>query len=248
MSTTPENPDSTPEEQTLDGAGQPGQRSGADDATAPEQPQDAERAPSAVDEEPDTHEEPAAGTADEPAGSVQDQEDGESEAAPGDPRRSLSKERTQELVREGEIAADFLEGLLDIADLSGDLEVDIENDRAAVAIVDSEDGAAPTRLVGPGGQVLDALQELTRLAVQAETGDRSRLMLDVAGYRSDRRAALVTTARRAVAEVTESGQPRELEPMTAFERKVVHDEVLAAGLRSESAGVEPSRYVVVLPS
>ncbi|WP_431473321.1 protein jag [Ornithinimicrobium sp. W1665] len=164
------------------------------------------------------------------------------------PRRALGKERTEELVREGEVAADFLEGLLDIADLSGDLEVDIENDRAAVAIVDSEDGVAPGRLVGPGGQVLDALQELTRLAVQAETGERSRLMLDVAGYRADRRAALVTTARRAVAEVTESGTPKELEPMTAFERKVVHDEVLAAGLRSESAGVEPSRYVVVLPS
>lgn len=158
-----------------------------------------------------------------------------------------AKERTDELVREGEIAADFLEGLLDIADLSGDLEVDIENDRAAVAIVDSEDGVAPGRLVGPGGQVLDALQELTRLAVQAETGERSRLMLDVAGYRADRRAALVSTARRAVAEVQESGQPKELEPMTAFERKVVHDEVLAAGLSSESAGVEPARHVVVLP-
>ena len=170
------------------------------------------------------------------------------ETAPAGPRGASGEARTEELVREGEVAADFLEGLLDIADLSGDLEVDIENDRAAVAIVDSEDGAAPARLVGPGGQVLDALQELTRLAVQAETGERSRLMLDVAGYRADRRAALVTTARRAVAEVKESGAPKELEPMTAFERKVVHDEVLAAGLSSESAGMEPARYVVVLPS
>ena len=170
------------------------------------------------------------------------------ETAPAGPRGASGEARTEELVREGEVAADFLEGLLDIADLSGDLEVDIENDRAAVAIVDSEDGVAPARLVGPGGQVLDALQELTRLAVQAETGERSRLMLDVAGYRADRRAALVTTARRAVAEVKESGAPKELEPMTAFERKVVHDEVLAAGLSSESAGMEPARYVVVLPS
>lgn len=159
-----------------------------------------------------------------------------------------SRDRTEDLVREGEIAADFLEALLDIADLAGDLEVDIEGNRAAVAIVDSEDGVAPRRLVGPGGTVLDALQELTRLAVQAETGERSRLMLDVAGYRSDRRAALVRTARRAIEEVKASGAPRELEPMTAFERKVVHDEVLAAGLRSESEGTEPSRYVVIQPS
>lgn len=156
--------------------------------------------------------------------------------------------RTEDLVREGEIAADFLEALLDIADLAGDLEVDIEGNRAAVAIVDSEDGVAPRRLVGPGGSVLDALQELTRLAVQADTGERSRLMLDVAGYRADRRAALVKTAREAIAEVKESGERRDLEPMTAFERKVVHDEVLAAGLHSESEGAEPARYVVVMPS
>ena len=73
-------------------------------------------------------------------------------------------------------------------------------------------------------------------------------MLDVAGYRSDRRAALVKTARRAIAEVKESGTARELEPMTAFERKVVHDEVLAAGLRSESEGAEPARFVVIQPA
>ena len=73
-------------------------------------------------------------------------------------------------------------------------------------------------------------------------------MLDVAGYRSDRRAALVKSAQRAIAEVKESGARRELEPMTAFERKVIHDEVLAAGLHSESEGAEPSRYVVILPA
>ncbi|WP_298889895.1 R3H domain-containing nucleic acid-binding protein [uncultured Serinicoccus sp.] len=153
-----------------------------------------------------------------------------------------------DLVREGEVAADFLETLLDIADLDGDLEVDVDGDRAAVALVDSEDGAAPRRLVGQGGSVLEALQELTRLAVQAETGERSRLMLDVAGYRADRRSALVGQARSAIAEVKESGERRDLEPMTAFERKVVHDEVLAAGLTSESEGVEPSRHVVILPA
>ncbi|GAA1171815.1 hypothetical protein GCM10009584_10930 [Ornithinimicrobium humiphilum] len=181
------------------------------------------------------------------AGSAEAAEKEAADDAGDRPVRS-SRNRTEELVREGEVAADFLEGLLDIADLAGDLEVDIEGDRAAVAIVDSEDGPAPRRLVGPGGSVLDALQELTRLAVQAETGERSRLMLDVAGYRADRRSALVKTARRAIEEVKESGESRELEPMTAFERKVVHDEVLAAGLTSESEGVEPSRYVVIHPA
>ncbi|AXH98091.1 RNA-binding protein [Ornithinimicrobium avium] len=176
----------------------------------------------------------------------EDGDDQDASAAAGPDRRHDA--RTEDLVREGEVAADFLEALLDIADLAGDIEVDIERDRAAVAIVDSEDGVAPRRLVGPGGSVLDALQELTRLAVQADTGERSRLMLDVAGYRADRRAALVKAAQQAIAEVQESGASRDLEPMTAFERKVVHDEVLAAGLHSESEGAEPSRYVVIKPS
>ncbi|MCE0486984.1 Jag family protein [Ornithinimicrobium sediminis] len=156
--------------------------------------------------------------------------------------------RRRDLEREGEIAADFLETLLDIADLDGDLEVDVDGDRAAVSVVDSEDGSVPRRLVGPDGSVLEALQELTRLAVQAETGDRSRLMLDVAGHRAQRRAALVELAREVVESVRSSGERRDLEPMTAFERKVVHDEVLRAGLRSESEGEEPQRHVVVLPA
>ena len=163
------------------------------------------------------------------------------------PRRRPSR-KVAELEREGEIAADFLETLLDIADLDGDLEVDVEADRAAVAIVDSEDGPAPQRLVGKEAAVLEALQELTRLAVQAETGERSRLMLDIAGHRAARRAALVEQARQVIGEVKNSGERQELEPMTAFERKVVHDEVLAAGLTSESEGDEPNRYVVVLPA
>jgi spoIIIJ-associated protein len=103
-------------------------------------------------------------------------------------------------------------------------------------------------LVGTDGKVLDALQELTRLAVQSVTGERSRLMLDVAGFRAERRNVLVGIARNAIAEVKETGEKVDLEPMTAFERKVVHDEVLGAGLNSESSGVEPRRYVVVLPA
>lgn len=167
--------------------------------------------------------------------------------ADGGLRRRPSR-KVAELEREGEIAADFLETLLDIADLDGDLEVDVEGDRAAVAIVDSEDGAAPQRLVGKEAAVLEALQELTRLAVQAETGERSRLMLDVAGHRAARRAALIEQARKVAHEVKESGKRQELEAMSAFERKVVHDEVLASGLTSESEGEEPNRYVVVLPA
>ena len=152
------------------------------------------------------------------------------------------------LVREGEVAADFLEQLLDIADLDGDIDVDVDGDRAAVAIVDSEEGRVSRRLVGPDGKVLEALQELTRLAVQSATGERSRLMLDVAGHRAERRAALVTIAQGVIATVKASGEKQPMQPMTAFERKVVHDAVLASGLGSESEGAEPHRFVVILPA
>jgi spoIIIJ-associated protein len=165
---------------------------------------------------------------------------GEVEATPNNP--------TSLLEREGEVAADFLEQLLDIADMDGDIDVDVDGDRAAVAIVDSEEGRVSRRLVGTDGKVLEALQELTRLAVQSATGERSRLMLDVAGYRAERRAAVVTVAQAAIATVKSSGEKAAMDPMTAFERKVVHDEVLAAGLVSESEGVEPQRYVVILPA
>ena len=148
------------------------------------------------------------------------------------------------LEEEGEIAADYLEGLLDIADLDGDIDMDVEGQRAVVSIV----GADLAQLVGPGGEVLEALQELTRLAVQTRTGNRSRLMLDVGGHRARRRAQLGEVARSAAERVRESGQQVALEPMTAFERKVVHDAVAAAGLRSESEGEEPQRRVVVLPA
>ena len=148
------------------------------------------------------------------------------------------------LEQEGDIAADYLEELLDIADLDGDLDMDVEGDRAAVSIV----GADLSQLVGRDGQVLDALQELTRLAVYRETGVRSRLMLDISGYRAEKRAALVDLANETVAAVRDGGEPVSLDPMTPFERKVVHDAVAAAGLRSESEGVEPRRRVVVLPA
>lgn len=155
-----------------------------------------------------------------------------------------SLSRAQRLEQEGEIAADYLEELLEIADLDGDLDMDVEGDRATVSIV----GAELPQLIGENGEVLEALQELTRLAVYRETGERSRLMLDVSGHRAERRSALEDRAAAVVAQVKESGQSVALEPMSPFERKVVHDAVAAAGLRSESEGVEPRRHVVVLPA
>ncbi|MGW0899323.1 Jag family protein, partial [Streptomyces goshikiensis] len=148
---------------------------------------------------------------------------------------------------EGEIAADYLEGLLDIADLDGDIDMDVEADRAAVSIV-SDSGRDLQKLVGRDGEVLEALQELTRLAVHRETGDRSRLMLDIAGFRAKKREELAALGAQAAADVKASGEPLKLAPMTPFERKVVHDAVAAAGLKSESEGEEPQRFVVVLPA
>ena len=152
--------------------------------------------------------------------------------------------RLEALETEGEIAADYLEELLDIADLDGDLDMDVEGDRASVSIV----GADLNQLVGRDGEVLDALQELTRLAVYRETGERSRLMLDVSGFRARKREELVALAEKMIGEVRETGERRSLDPMSPFERKVVHDAVAAAGLVSESEGAEPRRYVVILPA
>ncbi|MEU9980408.1 R3H domain-containing nucleic acid-binding protein [Streptomyces sp. NPDC050856] len=152
------------------------------------------------------------------------------------------------LEQEGEIAADYLEGLLDIADLDGDIDMDVEADRAAVSIVSDSDSRDLQKLVGRDGEVLEALQELTRLAVHRETGDRCRLMLDIAGFRAQKRTELAQLGAKAADEVKSTGEPVQLEPMTPFERKVVHDAVAAAGLRSESEGEEPQRFVVVLPA
>ncbi|MFN8074382.1 MAG: R3H domain-containing nucleic acid-binding protein [Kineosporiaceae bacterium] len=152
------------------------------------------------------------------------------------------------LEEEGEVAADYLEELLDIIDLDGDIDIDVENGRAAVGIVTEGPGRDLHRLVGSNGEVLEALQELTRLAVQAATGERSRLMLDIAGHRAGRRRALEDLAARVCAEVRKSGQVARMDPMTAFERKVVHDVVAEAGLFSESEGEDPQRRVVVHPS
>ena len=149
-----------------------------------------------------------------------------------------------DLEQEGEIAADYVEGLLDIADLDGDIDMDVEGNRAVVSVV----GATLDELVGRRGEVLEALQELTRLAVHRQTGERARLMLDVGGYRARRRAELTEVGRDAADEVKRTGTPKPLAVMTPFERKVVHGAVATVGLRSESEGEEPNRRVVVYPA
>jgi spoIIIJ-associated protein len=153
-------------------------------------------------------------------------------------------EAAVDLEQESEIAADYIEGLLDVADLDGDIDMDVEGERPVVSVV----GATLTELVGPRGEVLEAMQELTRLDVHRQTGARSRIMLDVGGYRAHRREELAELGRKVAEEVGRTGVPQRLDAMTPFERKVVHDAVAAAGLRSESEGEEPSRRVVVLPA
>ena len=151
------------------------------------------------------------------------------------------------LEKEGDAAADYLEGLLDIADLDGDIDIDVEGDRAQVSIVEVSAGELKA-LVGDDGKVLDALQELARLAAAQATGERSRLMLDIAGFRLARRRELEALAKTAIDEVKETGEPVRLAAMNAFERKVVHDVVTSAGLVSESEGVDPDRRIVIKPA
>jgi spoIIIJ-associated protein len=158
--------------------------------------------------------------------------------------------RVDELEAEGDAAADYLEELMDIVDLDGDIDIFIENDRPSVAVVgEGQERSRLQVLVGRDGKVLEALQELARLAVQSATGHRSRLILDVGGWREARRHEAAVAAERVIAEVragvdgATTGVP--LAPMPAYQRKVVHDLVAEAGLRSESAGVEPERHVVV---
>lgn len=156
------------------------------------------------------------------------------------------EELIKKLDAEGDIAADYLEELLDIADLDGDIDISVEADRASVAIV-ADEGADRRlkRLVGKDGDVLDALQELTRLAVQAQTGDRSRLMLDIDGYRAQQREDITARATEAIKKAYESGENYHMEPMNPFERKVVHDAVAKAGLISDSEGMGADRHVVI---
>jgi spoIIIJ-associated protein len=173
----------------------------------------------------------------------EDEEQGvQDEPARGEPDES-DEVSLADLEQEGEIGADYIEGLLDVADLDGDIDMDVEGDRAVVSVV----GATLDELVGDHGEVLDALQELTRLAVHRQTGARTRIMLDIGGYRAQRRANLSELGAEVAEEVKRTGEAKALAAMNAFERKIVHDAVAAAGLRSESEGIDPNRRVVVLP-
>jgi spoIIIJ-associated protein len=176
---------------------------------------------------------------DEDAEDDADEDDDEDDDAESDDEEDLSS-----LEEEGEIAADYIEGLLDIADLDGDIDMDVEGDRAVVSVV----GATLDELVGDDGEVLEALQELTRLAVHRRTGARARLMLDVGGFRARRRSELAELGRSVADEVSRTGEPKKLRAMSPFERKIIHDAIALAGLRSESEGEEPNRRVVVFPA
>ena len=181
-------------------------------------------------------------TADD-AAADEDNEADEDDSAPAGADEVPAEVDLADLEQESEIAADYVEGLLDVADLDGDIDMDVEGDRALVSVV----GATLQELIGSHGEVLEALQELTRLAVHRQTGARTRIMLDVGGYRARRRVELTELGQDAAEEVKTSGVPRRLDAMTPFERKVVHDAIAAAGLRSESEGEEPNRRVVVFP-
>ena len=170
----------------------------------------------------------------------EDSDDADDESSEDGEKEGAEQVSKATLDSEGDIAADYLEELLDIVDLDGDIDTFTEGDRAHVSIVTESQ-----MLVGKNGEVLDALQELARLAVLTETGRRSRLILDIAGHRDKRRKELLIMAQEAVAEVKASGEPVRLPAMNPFERKIVHDAVAEAGLVSESEGVEPQRRVVV---
>ena len=153
-----------------------------------------------------------------------------------------------DLFRESEIAADYVEGLLDILDYDGDIDELVVSGRPVVEVVEGGDGRRLQALVGQRGVTLEALQELSRLAVFRQTGSPSRLLLDVGGYRALRRKELAAIAKNAAEKVKEYGEAVRLEPMSAFERKCVHDVINALpGIESESEGVEPARRIVVRP-
>ncbi|MGP9745616.1 Jag family protein [Brachybacterium sp. AOP29-B2-41] len=227
---TPSSPDEAAADATAADVSAPDDSVAADSATVDAAATEAESAPS------------GSASADTPVeGDEQSSED------PEDPEATVetTEERMRRLEEEGDIAADYLEELLDIADLDGDIDIDVDGDRASVEIAGADKLA---RLNRPKGELLDALQELTRLAVQTRTGNRSRLMLDIGGFRAEHKGSLEGLAATAIAEAKESGEPVPMRPMNPFERKVVHDVAKREGLRSESDGDGKTRHVVIYPA
>lgn len=246
-----------------------------DTTNSSELPEDLSLDPSAVDDDPARH--PRAGEAadqDDDTDEETDEDEDDSEEDSEDEAEEDSEEESEEdseedeeddeedegddekpestrrdpsdadLFRQSEIAADYIEGLLDILDFDGDIDELVQNGRPMVEVV----GARLTNLVGNRGATLEALQELSRLAVYRQTGEPSRLLLDVGGFRAARRKELVAVAKNAAEKVKQYGESVRLEPMSAFERKCVHDVINAmSGVESESEGVEPSRRIVVSP-
>ena len=219
----------------LETGGAPGPGGQGEDAAGAEEANGAESGPHATDA--------GADSADPESADEESADRGSADEVRADGEDSAEVDLAL-LEQESEIAADYVEGLLDIGDLDGDIDMDVEGERAVVSVV----GATLQELVGPDGEVLEALQELTRLAVLRQTGERSRLMLDVGGYRERKRAELSGIGERVAEEVKRTGEPQALDAMTPFERKIIHDAVAAAGLRSESEGEEPGRHVVVHPA
>jgi spoIIIJ-associated protein len=189
-----------------------------------------------TDSQPDAGEQPPTGTATGP-------ETGDTGPAPA--ANGGAAAAAEELFQQSEIAADYIEGLLDVLDMDGDIDELISGGRPMVEVV----GGRLDALVGQHGATLEALQELARLAIYRQTGAPSRLMLDIGGYRAARRNELAAVARTAAEQVKEQGRPVKLEPMSAFERKCVHDVINATdGVASESQGEEPHRRIVVRPA
>ena len=148
----------------------------------------------------------------------------------------------QDLVDEGDIAADFIEELLDIADIDGDIDIDAKSGRAYVSVTATE--GANLRLLSKPDTVA-ALQELARLAVQNKTGRFSRLILDIGGSREQRASELATLVDRAVTRIEEGAASASLPPMSSYERKIIHDIVAERGFTSESEGEGRERHTVI---
>lgn len=148
----------------------------------------------------------------------------------------------EQLEQEADVAADFLEELLDIVDVEGDLALDVRAGRAYVS-VEADDTDSLVLLSGPG--TVQALQDLTRIAVQNKTGRFSRLILDIGGSRDTRRTEIAELVDRAVARLDEGASQASLPAMSSYERKLVHDIVADRGFISESYGDGPDRHTVI---
>lgn len=174
------------------------------------------------------------------------------EAVTADPQNTADAEAVtdaaKDAVDEGDIAADYLEELLDIVDLDGDIDIEIRGERTFISIQAEEGTEDLQELVGRKGEVLDALQELVRLSVLAATGNRTRLVLDINGHRQQRADDLKAMAKEAIDSVKSTGEAVHLSPMSAYERKIVHDVIAEEGFVSESEGEAKRRHVVVSSS